>query len=332
MTPADYAEWPKDSTPKNWEVKVLDIVHYSRAEQTELLRYLNQEHFDLVHFTMFNHPIFYRGCFTVTIHDLTMSLFPLRPLWHPRTWAYRYVMWHAAQKAKHIIAPSESTKKDIVTHLHVPPKKVTVTYEAVEPEFVIQKDEKTFAALRKKFGLTKPFLFFVNAWRPHKGLPDLLHAFLEVKKKHDIQLLVAGKPNPSFPTVIEAVEAAKKETSDIITPGFISDEDMINLYSMTNGFVFSSHYEGFGLGVAEAMACGAPVISADNSSLPEVLGEAGLYFKTGDSQDLAQTIEKLISDEKLQTELRQKGQAQMKQFSFDSMAKETLAIYERLLT
>lgn len=331
LTPADFAEWPKESTPRNWRVEVLDIVHYSKAEQTTLLQYLNKENFDLVHFTMFNHPIGYRRPYVVTIHDLTMSLFPLRPLWHPRTWAYRYVMWHAAKAARHVIVPSECTKRDVHTYLGTPNEKITVTYEAVEPEFVPQKDEKHFAALREKLGITKPFIFFVNAWRPHKGLPELIEAFLTVKKTHDIQLLVAGKPNLSFPTVIEAVEQGKSQSPDIITPGFISDEDMISLYSMAHTFVFPSHYEGFGLGALEAITCGCPTIAAKSSSLPEVLGDAGVFYPTGDSEALAQAIDNVLTDNAFHSQLKEKGIAQAKKFSFDKMAQETRTVYQELL-
>lgn len=333
LTPEDYKEWPKEREAQypNWKIKVLDIVHYSLAEQTELLNYLNAEQFDLVHFTMFNHPIRYRRPSVVTIHDLTMTLFPLRPLWHPRTWAYRYVMQHAASMAKHVIVPSECTKRDVHRMLRTPEQKITVTYEAVEPEFKPQNNEKHFQSLRKKFGLTKPFLFFVNAWRPHKGLPDLIEAFLKVKENHDIQLLIAGKPNPSFPTVIEAVEHGKAKTADILTPGFISDEDMVSLYSMCNGFVFTSHYEGFGLGALEALACGAPTICSDSSSLPEVVGGAAILYPTGETDQLADAIAKLVSEPKLQQSLREKGLVRAQQFSFDKMAQETLDVYQKVL-
>ncbi len=331
LTPADYAEWPKDTTPKNWTVKVMDIPIYSLAEQTELLRYLNDQKFDLVHFAMFNHPVRYKGKSVVTIHDLIMHLFPLRPLWHPRTWAYRYVMWHAAQRATRVIAPSQSTKHDIETMLHAPAPKIDVVLEAIEPEFKPLTNEKLFDTLRQKYGLTKPFLFYINAWRPHKGLPELVEAFLKAKSKTDIQLLIAGKPNPAFPEVIAAVENGKQQSADIITPGFISDEDMITLYSMATAFVLPTHYEGFGIPPLEAITCGCPVISAKNSSLPEVLGEAAIYYPTGDSEALSQSMIKVTTDPALRDTLRQKGFTQAKHFSFRKMAKETLEIYQKAL-
>lgn len=330
LTPDDYAEWPKDKEYKNWHVKVMDIVHYSKGEQTELLRYLNEQKFDLVHFAMFNHPVMYKRPFAVTIHDLTMTLFPLRPLWHPRTWAYRYVIGHAAKAAKHVIAPSESTKRDINKMLGIPNNKITVTLEAVEPEFKPQHDKKRFDELKEKFGITKPFVLWVSAWRPHKGLPEMVKAFVELNDDR-YQLLISSKPNPSFPEVAEAVEDAKQKNPNILTPGFISDEDIITLYSMASCFVFSSHYEGFGLGAAEAMACGCPVISAKNSSLEEVVGDAGLFYPTGDVSKLAEAVKKVMGDEKLQDELRQKGLDRSKEFSFDKMAAETLTIYKKAM-
>lgn len=332
LTPADFAEWPKDTTPPNWHVEVLDIPHYSLAEQTKLLRYLNSQHFDLVHFTMFNHPIAYRKPFVVTIHDLTMTIFPLRPLWHPRTWAYRFVMWHAARAAKRVIAPSQATAHDVHAMLGVPKEKIVVTFEAVEAEFKPVTDAKRLAAVKKKFGITKPFIFFLNAWRPHKGLPELVAAFQTVKQSHDIQLLAGGKPNPSFPEVIAAVDAGKQATGEVIAPGFVSDDDMIALYSMATVFVFPSHYEGFGIPALEALACGCPTIAARNSSIPEAVGEAGIFFKTGDAADLARAIKMVISNPKLQAELKQKGLAQAKKFSLLKMATETRAAYDAALS
>ncbi|HEY1074532.1 MAG TPA: glycosyltransferase family 1 protein [Patescibacteria group bacterium] len=331
LKPESMVEWNSQPHPKNWRVKTLDIVHYSVYEQTKLLSYLNKEKFDLVYFTMFNHPIFYRGKRVIMIFDLIMHFYPPRPLWHPRTWAYRYMMWHAAHWAHRVLNDSQSAKDDVIKHLHVPAKKCTVTLLAVEDKFQPEHNVKRFDELKSKFGLTKPFLFYVNAWRPHKGLPELVEAFLEVKKNHDIQLLISGKPNPSFPEVIESVTHGQAQTSDIITPGFISDEDVISLYSMAEAYINPSHYEGFGLGPLEAMASGCPVISAKNSSIPEAVGDAGLYYKTGDSHDLAKKIDTLLADKKLKEELRDKGLAHVKTFSFEKMAQQTLMVFDEVL-
>jgi glycosyltransferase involved in cell wall biosynthesis len=332
LTPEDYKEWPVDTTPSNWRTEVLDVPIYSVAEQTRLRSFLLKNKFDLVHFTMFNHPIGYNRPFVVTIHDLTMSLFPLRGYFHPRSLAYRFVMQHAATHAKHIIVPSEATKNDVIKILKAPSTKITTTYEAVEPEFKPQTNTKQLELVKQKYGITKPFLFFVNSWRPHKGLPDLIDAFLAVKQECDIQLLVSSKPNPAFPEIVQAVESAKSTSGDIFTPGFIPDEDIISLYSLAASFVFPSHYEGFGLGALEAIACGCPTIAAQNSSLPEVLGDAGLYYPTGDTKALAKTIKMLLADPALSADLKSKGLEQAARFSFVTMAHQTQAIYTTILS
>lgn len=333
LTPADYAEWPTQhhSDYAGWQVEVLDIPHYSVAEQTKLFDYLQKQRFDLVHFTMFNHPIFYTKPYVVTIHDLTMTIFPLRSPAHPRTWAYRFIMRDAAQMSQHILSPSQATKSDIHAMLHIAKEKITVTHEAVEDSFKPTHDKEIITRLREKYTITKPFLFFVNAWRPHKGLPDLINVFAEVKKEHDIGLVLAGQPDPAFPQVIGSVRRAQENSGDIITPGFIPDEDMVPLYSMAEAFVFPSHYEGFGLGALEAISCGCPTIAAQNSSLPEVLGDAALYFPTGNIEKLAETIRRLLTDTSLQTKLREAGLKQARQFSFTKMAEETLGVYEKVL-
>jgi glycosyltransferase involved in cell wall biosynthesis len=331
LTPEDHAEWPKDDMPKNWHVKILNIPFYTRAEQIGFLNYLNHEKFDLVHFTMFNHPIRYNKPFVVTIHDLTMTLFPLRSRWHYRFLAYRYTMRHAAKASAHIIVPSKATANDVESHLNVPKDKISVTYEAVEPEFKPDQNSNHLTQLKEKYGLTKPFIYFVNAWRPHKGLLDMIQAYEMVKCDHDVQLLIAGKPNPAFPEIVHAVEQAKEHLGDVVTPGFIPDNELISLYSIATAFVFPSHYEGFGLGALEAISCGAPTISADNSSLPEVLGDAALYYPTGDIAKLAEHIGTLLDNSKLQHELHEKGLKQAKKFSFDTMAEETLAVYKQVL-
>ncbi len=331
LTPADYAEWPKTAMPANWRVKILNIVHYSLGEQTRLLKYLNDEKFDLVHFTMFNHPIAYRRPYVVTIHDLIMHYYPPRALWHPRTWLYRFVMWQAAHGARAIIAPSQSSRRDVAKMLHVAADKIVVTPEAVEPEFRPVADARRFAKIKKNLGLTKPFLFYMNAWRAHKGIPEMIDAFLAIKSTHDVQLLIAGKPNPAFPAIVAAVQRGQGRSKDILTPGFISDEDAIALYSMAAAFVVPTHYEGFGLPPLEAMACGCPVVSARNSSLPEVLGDAAIFFRTGDVADLSRALDLVLSDPQIQRRLRRLGLAQAQRFSFAQMAQETLSVYSSLL-
>lgn len=332
LTPQDAAEWPKEATLPNWRPVTLPTPHYSLAEQTKLYNYLSRERFDLVHFTQFNHPIRYNRPFVVTILDLIMTKFPVRSAIHPYSLAYKTTMRHAATRSERIFVPSESTSRDVQSLLKAPASKIVLTPCAAEPEFQPSPDSPARRKLLESLGITKPFILFVNAWRPHKGLPELIAAFQTIKQTHDYQLVIVGKPAAAYPGVATTVRDAQTHTPDILTPGFISDEAIIHLYNTAAAFVFPSHYEGFGLGALEAISCGCPTIAARNSSLPEVLGSAAEYFTTGDAQDLAGAIARVIDYPERRAELRQLGLTQAKQFSFDAMAAATLRAYQDVLS
>jgi glycosyltransferase involved in cell wall biosynthesis len=326
LRPADRAEFPNDPLPPNWRLEVLDIPHYSLAEQLVLPRWLAARRFDLVHFTMFNHPLAYRGPFVVTIHDLTMTHRPPHGALHPRTIAYRTVMRHAARAARCVIVPSAFTAGEVVAAFGV--TRLVVTPEAVESSFHRLDDAPRFAELRQRWGLREEFVLSVNAWRPHKGLPDLLDAFERVRERRETQLVVVGRPQAAYPEVARAVAEAQARCPDIVTPGFVSDDELVALLSMATAAVFASHNEGFGLGALEALACGCPLVCADNSSLPEVLGDAGLMYATGDGAKLAETLLALLADPARQAEQRRLGIERAGIFSFDHMALQTAKVYE----
>lgn len=327
VRPESVDELEKDK-PSNWTVVGLDIPHYSLAEQTVFLRYLNKQKFDLVYFTMFNHPILYQGKFVVMIHDVIMHIYPPRPLWHPRTWVYRYVMWHAAQKSRAIITNSVTTQNDVVKWLGVPNSKCHPILLAVEESFK-PASSKDVEAVKAKFKITKPYLLFLNAWRPHKGLPELVEAFRHINGDGKYQLVLGGKPDPRFPNVIKSVEAG--QSSDIIRPGFLSDTEMMALLTGCELYVNPSHYEGFGLGVLEAMACGAPVLCSDTPCFKEIGRDAVDYFKTKSAGDLAQKTTLLLNDKPLRENLIKKGDAHLKNFSFKTLAHQTLEVFNSIL-
>ena len=329
LRPADAAEWPQP-TPPGWHTVVWDLPHYSLAEQTRLPAWLARERFNLVHFTMFNHPLAWRGRFVVTIHDLTMTLCPPHPPWHPRSLAYHGVMAHAARAARGVIVPSESTRRDAERLLGVPPERLTVTPEAADAVFRLVDDPARQTALRQRYGLGQRFIVSVNAWRPHKGLEDLVTAF-ESLAGDGLQLLLAGEPNPAYPAVATAVRATQARCPAILTPGFVADEDLVHLYAMAQAAVFASHYEGFGLGPLEALACGCPTLAADNSSLPEVVGEAGALYPSGDPAALAAGLAELLASPQRLAQMKLAGPQRAGQFSFERMARQTLAVYAAAL-
>lgn len=316
----------------NLRKEILSVGHYSLKEQTVLKTFLNSQSFDLVHFANFNHPILYRRPFVVTIHDLIMHLYPSgsqKNSWLRRI-AYKTVI-NDCRRAARIIVPSRSTRDDLVKILKFPEPKIAITPEGSEPGFRLHSDQEK-RAIRKKFQLPQRYLLFVSRWEAYKGLPTLLEAHQRLNKDFpDLALVICGRPDKQNPQVAGLVEAAKRQSQKIITPGFVSDEDLAAIYAAASVYVHPSWYEGFGIMILEAFGAGVPVVTSHNSSLPEVVGNAGLLVNPQDPNDIAAKIRRILLDEKLASLLRRRGLQRVKQYSWAKMAKQTLAIYQEVL-
>ncbi len=332
ITPDDDKEYVIDS--ENFTKVVVPITHYTISEQTKFLNILNSYNFDLVHFLNFNHPILYNRLFVTTVHDLTMLLYPVGRSQKSliRKIAFQKVMNHAANSATKAIAISQATKKDMVKYLHTKPENIKVIYEGYDDIYHADYSRNMVSLAKDRYNLVKPYILFVSQWRPHKGLPKLIQSFEILKSKYNIphQLVITGKPNHDFPEIINSIKNSKF-SADIILPGFVEEKDLPLLYAGTDAFIFPSFYEGFGLGPLEAMACGAPVISSNLSCMPEILGEAAIYFDPHDVNQMAKTIQKVLSDNKLRQNMRQKSLVQASKYSWKKMATETHALYQKIL-
>jgi len=311
---------------------VVDISHYSPQEQSQLLKFLRKEKFDLVHFAQFNHPILYRQPFVVTIHDIIMHLYPgpLQKKNKIRRLGY-LATFNDCKRANRIIVPSQSTKNDLANQLHFPPEKIAVIAEGSESDFRLHSQAEKDRVIQK-YSLPKRYLLFVSRWSEHKGLPALIESFNILSAKYpDLGLVITGKPDCQSPEVADLVRAAQSQNKNIITPGFVSDEDLAPLYSAATVYVHPGWYEGFGLMILEAFASGVPVVTSNVSSLPEVAGDAALLIDPRNSQEIADNIAKIIDDPKLVEDLVKKGQEQVKKYSWAKMAGQTLDIYQQVL-
>lgn len=330
ITPAGEAEFTL--TAPNLKKLVVDIPHYSLAEQRRLPKILAAEQFDLVHFAHFNHPIRYQGRFVVTVHDLIMHLFPSpaqkrSPI---KNLAYRLVIRDCRRAAK-ILVPSEATKNDLVSMLKFPAAKIVVTPEGSEGQFHPHSSAE-IAAVRAKFGLPERFLLFVSRWTHYKGLPTLLEAYKNLHKTYpDLGLVICGRPEKNAVEVEEQVRALVQSNPQVVTPGFVADDDLAAIYSAATTYVHPSLYEGFGIMILEAMAAGAPVVTSNVSSLPEVVGDAGLLVDPHRVDDVTAAIEKILTDPALAAALQAKGFERAKQYSWAKMAEQTLAAYQEVL-
>ena len=308
--------------------------HYTYGEQFGFPRLLARARLDLIHYTNFNSPVFARRVKSVvTIHDLTLWFYSGRrqTSWFRRA-IYRYVMRQSCLNATRIIAISQGTKRDLVEHLKIDPDKIDVVYEAAPRRYRPLQDPKKIEMIKTKYNISRPFFLYVGQWRQHKNLVRLIRAFVILRHRYNIdyQLVLAGKTDPLAPEVPALIKQLNLQDMVIMT-GYVADSDLPYFYAEAEAFVFPPLYEGFGIPPLEAMASGTPVLSSNASVMPEILGDAALYFDPADIEDMAQAMYKLATTFHLKKELRDKGARQVKKYSFARMAKETLAVYHRAL-
>jgi glycosyltransferase involved in cell wall biosynthesis len=231
-------------------------------------------------------------------------------------------------RASCIITNSESTRRDMVRLLDAPPEKVRTVPMGVPEEFRPCGPQEQ-AAVRSRYGLDKDFLLFVGAITRRKNIRRLLAAFREVSKARDVVLILAGRPGYGAAEELAPIgELGLKDRVRLL--GYVAEADLPALYSSAKLFLFPSLYEGFGIPVLEAMACGTPVVTSDCSSLPEVAGGAALLVDPSDIHAIAEAALRLLDDEPLRQDLAARGIERAKQFSWMRTARETLEIYKSL--
>lgn len=312
--------------PKNIKKVLVNAKHYSFSEQTKFLKILYKEKLNIMHFTHFNVPIFYRRPYIVTIHDLTLSLFPGQKMtkWYHRL-AYNLTIKNATKTAKKIIAVSKNTKIDLMHYLKIPAKKIEVIYNGINPNFKFIKNPNLFKNTLKKFNIAKQFLLYTGVWRSHKNIPRLIKAFYILKnaKNLKLQLVITGNSDSFYPEIKQTVKALHLQ-DDVIFPGLVAEKELVHLYNAAFIYVFPSLYEGFGFPPLEAMKCGTPVVASNTSSIPEICGrDNALFFNPYDIKDITEKIDMLYKNTDLQAKLINNGLTHAEKFSWEKTAKST---------
>lgn len=304
---------------------------YSLQEQLVFPKLLKSQQLDLVHFPHFNAPLFYRGKFVVTIHDLIISHYPtsrastLNPWWYKiKLFFYNQVVKAAANRSQRVIAVSEYTKNDLVKILNIAPEKIQVIYEGVDlPKVSVNIDN-----LLIKLGIRNDFLLYVGSAYPHKNLERLILAFVEVLKiKKDLQLVLVGKVNYFYGRLKDLIEAEKLRGKVVLTD-YLPDEELVGLYQKARAYVFPSLMEGFGLPPLEAQSHDLPVVCSDIPCLKEVLAYSALYFAPEDVNQMAEKILLILADQALRQKLIERGRFNLTRFSWSKMAQEVLSLYQ----
>lgn len=268
----------------------------------------------------------------VVVHDLTIKV---HPEWFARDRRIRFdeLFWREVKKAEHLITVSEHSKKDIVDLLGVNAERVTVIAEAADEFFRPVAGEARLRAVRAKYGLSEGFLFTAGAIHARRNLIRLIRAVGKADRllDTDLQLLILGSPAPfSLPVDIQGEASRCGLEGKVAQVQFVSEEELLSLYNACGLFVYPSLYEGFGLPVIEAMACGKPVACSNATSLPEVGGEAAVYFDPLDVDDIAGAIVAIMSDDDRRHELGFGSLERAKSFSWRKAAERTIDVFEQL--
>lgn len=237
------------------------------------------------------------------------------------------------RRVDHIITVSNSSKNDIVKFLKTPPDKISVIYHGVNERFRTLDKKEAFAYIQRKYNFTEKYLLYVGRLaQPSKNIVRIIQAFHQLKLKKNIKhkLVLIGKKDLGYENIIKAVKELTIE-KEVLFIGYVPNEELPFFYNCASVFIYPSLYEGFGLPIIEAMACGLPVVASNVSSIPEVVGDAGLLVNPYNSDEIEKGIYSILFNDHLRGELIQKGLQRSKLFSWGKTAKGYIKVYERVL-
>lgn len=285
---------------------------------------------DLLHAPDFTLPPVRRGTRTLlTVHDLSFIRAPRTAT--PSLRAYlEHVVPRSVARADHVLADSEATRQDVIELYGAPPEKISVLYSGVDARFAPVTDPAEQQRVRDRYGIGPgPYVLSVGTVQPRKNYARLAEALHRLGRP-DLRLVIAGGKGWLDDALYQRIDALGLADQVIFT-GFADDTDLPALYSAAEVFAFPSLYEGFGLPPLEAMACGTPVVAANTSSLPEVIGEAGLLIPPTDVDALAGALARLLDDPALRADLIARGRQQAQRFTWAHAARQLLDRYTLLL-
>ncbi len=263
----------------------------------------------------------------ITIHDLSGLVMPH---FHRKKVAMTSkLIPYSVRKAKRIIAVSEFTKSEIVRLFPAAEDKITVIYEAASDDFVPVTDINRLNLVRRKYRLPEKFVLFVGTLEPRKNLVGIMKAYARIRAEIPHSLVVVGGRGWKYSNIYKLLSSLNIEENVIFT-GFVDASDMPAIYSMADIFAYPSFYEGFGLPVLEAMACGTPVLTSNTSSLPEVAGDAAILVNPNSVDDISEKLLMLAKNEDIRKDLSRRGIENARMFSWEKAARETIDLYHNV--
>lgn len=285
---------------------------------------------DVLH-VQFTSPPFAPCPVVVSIHDLSFEHLPQTFNLRSRA-QLRLTVRRSARKATRVLALSEYARQDIIATYGISPDRITAISIAAPAHFHPVEDEKELQRVRHTYGIAGDYILTVGSIQPRKNLVRLITAYASLCRTRPAnslpQLVIVGKRAWLYAETLRAIDEIRSDAS-VIATGYVPEADLPALYSGARCFVYPSYFEGFGLPPLEAMQCGAPVIAGDRTSLPEVVGDAGLLVDPFDNDAIANAIANVIDDANLRTKLREKGLSRARMFDWRKTAARTLEVYKQ---
>ncbi len=309
-----------------FKIVVSNIKEFTLSEQLMFCWLLKKLGADLVHFCMVQQPVLYRKNKLTSIQDLTTVKFVNKSknylVFKFKQFIYGMVIKKVTKQSRLVLTPSRFVKEDLIKYTKQPDNKFQVIYYAADP---INETPKAIDKLKNK-----KFILFVGRSLEHKNLKRLILAFsLSLQKNPDLYLVLVGKKDSNFLMIENFVN--QKGINNVIFTDFVSDAELKWLYRNCRLYAFPSLSEGFGLPGLEAMIEGAPVVSSNKTCLPEIYGNGALYFDPLDIGDIAEKLNKVLSDESFRAKLIKNGYNQVKKYSWNNLAEQILDIYRDVL-
>lgn len=314
----------------NFIIKAAEFDNYSLSEQLGFKKLLDEIKPDLVHFCMPQQPVLYQGKKVTTIHDLTLlktynsdkNFF----MFKFKQFVGRFVFKHIARSSQAVIVPTKFTEEEYIEFSHISTDKLFQIYEAAD---IVERVNQPYKEL-----IDQQYIMYVGSQSDYKNIRRLVESHQLLLDTHpDLKLALVGKISGKngVPAGLNKAWSESKGHKNVIFTDFVPDEQLSWLYKHTSAYVFPSLMEGFGLPGLEAMLHGAPVVSSNATCLPEVYGDAAVYFDPTNIDEMAEKIDSVLSNDTLRKKLVEEGYDQAAKYSWRRMAEETHAIYMNVL-